>query len=88
MQQQPSDVEEREKSLLHQSAIESDRKFWAGERPISIVQWIGLLLMFVGVSVSVAGWVRDKYGTFIAVLGALVLFVVLGNRRARRRKAR
>jgi hypothetical protein len=44
--------DKRIRNLLSQSSIESDRKFWFGERPISALQWIGLLLMFL----AMAGW--------------------------------
>ena len=70
--------------VLRESAVEGDRKFWSGERSMSVVQWLGVLLMFVCVTVPVAVWVRGQYGIFVALLGGgLVFFVVLGNRRAR-----
>jgi len=51
----------------------------------SVVQWIGLLLMLIGVPVAVAGRTPGEYAIFISLLGGLILFVVLGNRRARRK---
>jgi hypothetical protein len=41
--------DERQADILRRSAMESDRKFWSGERPISLLQRIGLLLMFLTV---------------------------------------
>ena len=73
------------RELLHRSGVESDRKFWSGERPLSTAQWIGvvLMLMAVGVVIAMAVWFGN-YVTVIGVLGGLALFVVLGNLRSRR----
>jgi hypothetical protein len=73
------------RELLHHSGVESDRKFWSGERPLSITQWIGVVLMLiaVGVGIAMAVWFGN-YVTVIGVLGGLALFVVLGNLHARR----
>lgn len=72
--------------LLRHSGVESDRKFWSGERPLSIVQWIGIILMLitVGVVVAMSAWFEGNYLAVIVILGGLALFVVLGNLRARR----
>jgi hypothetical protein len=72
--------------LLRHSGVESDRKFWAGERPLSIMQWIGITLMFmtVGVVIAMEVWFEGNYLAVIVVLGGLALFVVLGNLRAHR----
>jgi hypothetical protein len=68
--------------LLRHSGVQSDRKFWSGERPLSIVQWIGVMLMFITLGVGIAMW--SNYVAAIVILGGLALFVVLGNLRARR----
>jgi hypothetical protein len=68
--------------LLRRSGVESDRKFWSGERPLSVVHWIGILLMFITLGVGIAMW--GNYVASIMVLGGLALFLVLGNLRARR----
>lgn len=68
--------------LLRHSGVESDRKFWSGERPLSIVQWIGVMLMLITLGVGIAMW--GDYLAVIVVLDGLALFVVLGNLRARR----
>ena len=67
--------------LLRHSGIESDRKFWAGERPLSIVQWTGIMLMLItlGVVIAMEVWFEGNYLAVILVLGGLALFVVLGN---------
>jgi succinate dehydrogenase hydrophobic anchor subunit len=72
--------------LLRHSGVESDRKFWSGERPLSIVQWTGviLVLMAAGVVIAMSAWLEGKYVAVIVILGGLALFVVLGNFRARR----
>src|ERR1700722_17285778 len=41
--------DERHADMLRRSTVESDRKFWSGERPISLLQCIGLLVMFLSV---------------------------------------
>jgi hypothetical protein len=68
--------------LLRHSGVESDRKFWAGERPLSIVQWIGVILVLMTLVVGIAVW--GNYVASIVILGGLALFIVLGNLRARR----
>jgi hypothetical protein len=70
------------RELLRHSGVESDRKFWSGERPLSIVQWVGVLLMLMTIVVGIAVW--GNYVASIVVLGGLALFVVLGNLRGRR----
>jgi hypothetical protein len=72
--------------LLHHSGVESDRKFWSGERPLSIVQWIGITLMLIGVGVVIAmsAWFERNFLVVFVVIGCLALFVVLGNLRSRR----
>jgi Flp pilus assembly protein TadB len=80
---QSSDIEARHRAMLQRSSVESDRKFWSGERPISIVQWLGLLLMFLAL-LLVASY---NYRTYGVVFGAFVAFVVVGNRWARRKKS-
>ncbi len=84
--QQPSGDLPDGRELLRHSGAESDRKFWSGQRPLSMVQWIGvmLMLMAVGVVIAMAVWFEGSYGTVIVVLSGLALFVVLGNIRARR----
>jgi hypothetical protein len=74
------ETEARNQAMLRRSSAESDRKFWTGERPISLLQWVGILLMFLTVGVLVS----FNYRAHALVFGALVLFVVLGNRWARR----
>jgi hypothetical protein len=88
-------IGETHEDLLRRSTLESDRKFWSGERPISVVQGIGLALMFFALIavLGVGNWPKGEapwwekivsgYGAFIAVFGCLVLFLVLGNRRVR-----
>jgi hypothetical protein len=83
-----TDVEARNGNMLRQSAVESDRKFWSGQRPISVMQWVGLLVMFVAAGVlAVLGSKATGFGyrAFVVVFGGLVLFAVLGNRWARRK---
>ena len=72
--------------LLDQSSAASDRKFWSGERPLSIVQVLGLLLISVAL-VAVVVFSSD-YRSFAWIMGSLIAFVVLGNRWARRRYKR
>ena len=83
--------------ILRRSTSESDRKFWSGERQISLVQGIGLLLMFLALigAISLVNWpsgeapwwekIVNAYGVIAVVFGCVVLFVVLGNRRVRRK---
>jgi hypothetical protein len=82
-------------NILLRSTIDSDRKFWSGERRISAVQAIGLLLMFFGLITAMWHWPKGEApwweklvsgnGAFLIVFGGLVFFVLLGNRWARRK---
>ena len=76
--------------------LESDRKFWSGERPISVVQGLGLAIMFFSlIALLGSNWPKGEapwwekivgaYGAFMAVFGCVVLLLVLGNRRFRRK---
>ena len=83
--------------ILRRSTLESDRKFWSGERPISVVQGIGLLLMFLAVigAVLLGNWPKGEapwwekivngYGASMAIFLCFALFLVLGNPRFRRK---
>ena len=72
--------------LLHHSGVESDRKFWSGERPLCIAQWIGITLMLIGVGavIAMSAWFERNLLVVFVVIGGLTLFVVLGNLRSRR----
>jgi Flp pilus assembly protein TadB len=74
------------RELLRHSGVESDRKFWLGERPLSIAQWMGVMLMLlaVGIVIAMSVWFEHNYLAVIVVLGSLALFVVTGNLRSRR----
>jgi hypothetical protein len=75
--------------------LESDRKFWSGERPISVVQGLGLVIIFFGLIalIGVSNWPKGEapwwekivgaYGAFMAAFGCVVHLLVLGNRRFR-----
>ncbi len=57
-----SNIDERHDSLLSKSMFESDRKFWSGERPISVVQGVGLLVMFFALigGLGVVTWPKGE----------------------------
>jgi hypothetical protein len=71
--------------LLRQSAVESDHRFWSGEGPVSKLQWVGLMLMLIAIAPILAAWIRNRYLIALVVVGGLALFVISGNRRARRK---
>jgi hypothetical protein len=88
---------EPHENLLRRSAVESDRKFWSGERTVSVVQGIGLAVLLV-CAVAAVGWKEwpkgeapwwekmvSAYGPFTAFFGCVVLLLVLGNRISRRK---
>src|SRR5436190_24391080 len=79
------DVESTHQEMLFRSAVESDRKFWSGERPISAVQWVGLLLKCVAIIGVVASCI---YRAISALFGAIARAGVRGTRRARRKAHR
>jgi uncharacterized BrkB/YihY/UPF0761 family membrane protein len=98
----PQSSDERQVDILRRSGVESDRKFWSGERPINLVQGIGLLLMFLTVigavvlgPILIGNWPKsdtpwwekivNAYGLSIALLLCFSLWLVLGNRRFRRK---
>jgi hypothetical protein len=97
-QQSSSRLDERQRNLLLRSSIDGERKFWSGERRISAVQAIGLMLMLFGVITVTWHWPKGEApwweklvrgnGAFLIVFGGLVFFVLLGNRWARRKTHR
>ncbi len=62
--------------LLRQSMAGSDRKFWVGRRRLSLLQWIGVILLLVGSAVVATSL---GFGAFAMVMGALIAFVLLGH---------
>jgi len=79
------------------------RNLWASKESLSVAQWIGVLIMFFGLVACLAAYLRmlwpdiqepswqkviDGYAVYIVVIGAAVAFIVVGNRRARRRGAK
>jgi hypothetical protein len=68
-----------DQQILIKSGID---KFWSGERSVSVVQWLGVLLLYFTMAVLA---IASNYRVSILVLGGLILFVLLGNRLARRR---
>jgi hypothetical protein len=93
LQQSSSRLDADRANVLRRSAIDSDRKFWSGERPITAVQSIGLLLMFFGLVTAMWNWPKGEApsweklvrgnSAFLMVFGCFVFFVLLGNRWAR-----
>jgi hypothetical protein len=87
MEEQPKDnsIGDRQpdgQQILIKSGTDSDRKFWSGERSVSVVQWLGVLLLYFAMAVLA---IASNYRVSILVLGGFILFVLLGNRLARRR---
>jgi len=77
------------------------RNIYSGEQRLNAAQWVGVLLLFIFFGGSLvfylvvlwpegeAPWwqkVIDSYGISMLVLGACALLVILGNRRARRKR--
>jgi|HubBroStandDraft_6_1064221.scaffolds.fasta_scaffold1503585_1 hypothetical protein len=77
-----SDGQPDGQQILLKSRTDSDRKFWSGERPVSVVQWLGVLLLYFAMALLA---LTSNHRVSALVLGGLVLFVLLGNRWARRR---
>ena len=69
--------------LIRESEADSDRNFWTGQRRLSLMQWVGVILMFVAAAV-----IATSLGlrVFALVLGALIAFVVLGHFLAHRKR--
>jgi drug/metabolite transporter (DMT)-like permease len=94
-QQSSNRLDEDRRNILRRSTIDSDRNFWTGERPVTVVQAIGLLLILFGLVVVMGHWPKGEApwweklisgnAAFLMVFGCLVLFVLLGNRWARRK---
>jgi uncharacterized BrkB/YihY/UPF0761 family membrane protein len=70
--------------ILRRSAVESDRKFWSGERPISLVQGIGLLLMFLSVMgavvlgpILIGNWPKGDAPWWEKIVNAYGLFIAI-----------
>ena len=77
-----SDGQPDGQQILLKSRIDSDRKFWSGERSVTVVQWLGVLLLYFAMAVVA---ITSNYRVSALVLGGLILLVLLGNLRARRR---
>jgi hypothetical protein len=51
---------------LGQGAVQADRSFWRGERPISLLQRVGLILMLVTAVIAVLGCRQRKLAPSVA----------------------
>ena len=83
-QERLSSIPDR-REILRKSAVDSDSKFWRGERPISVVQWIGLILCAIAVVAALLSWVRGDYVKVLLVFGGAALLLVVANLAARRK---
>ena len=76
------------------------RNIWSGKTSLNLAQWAGVVILFLFLGGSVifylrmlwpegqASWwqkVINGYGVYVVVLGAIVAFIVIGNRKARRK---
>ena len=75
------------------------RNLWAGKDSLNLAQWVGLIVLFLFFGGSLFFILRmlwpegqgfwwqkaiAAYGLYLVVIGALVAFILIGNRRARR----
>ncbi len=75
------------------------RNIWTG-KSLNLTQWVGLLVLILFFGGSVLFYLRmlwpvgqfswwqkviSSYGVYIVVFGAIVVLIVIGNRRARRK---
>ena len=69
--------------LFHNSLVESNRKLWSGERPLSVIHWAGIALLYIRVGVFALIFGVNPIYIFVS-LAAVTLLVGIGNRCARR----
>jgi len=75
------------------------RDIWVGKRSLNFAQWAGVLVLLLFFGGSLLFYLRmlwpggqgswwqkaiNGYGVYVIVMGAIVTFIVIGNRRVRR----
>jgi hypothetical protein len=69
--------------LFQKSLVESSRKFWSGERPLGVLHWTGIALLYIGAGgFALTFGLRPIY--ILASLAVVTLFLSVGSRCARR----
>jgi uncharacterized BrkB/YihY/UPF0761 family membrane protein len=76
--------DERQADILRRSTLESDRKFWSGERPISLLQGIGLAVMFLSVigavvlgPILLGNWPKGDAPLWAKIVNAYGVFIAV-----------
>lgn len=94
------DVDARQRNVVFPDTALNEGRFWrnlsSSKESLTFLQWIGLLAIFAAlVACLTVLWPRgegtwwqkaiDGYGVFFLLTVAFVAFIVVGNRRARRK---
>jgi hypothetical protein len=94
------DVDARQRNVVFPDTALNEGRFWrnlsSSKEPLTFLQWIGVLTVLATLLACLtAFWPRgegawwqkviDGYGVFFLLTVAFVTFIVIGNRRARRK---
>ena len=94
------DLEARQRNVVFPDTAENEGRFWrniiSGKASLSPAQWVGISLLWLCIfGVLITLWPKgdgpwwqkliDGYTVFIVLTVGLVAFIVVGNRRARRK---
>jgi hypothetical protein len=94
------DINARQRNVVFPDTVQNEGRFWrniwSGKQTPSFSQWVGILIMLAGVvGLGIAIWPRgdgiwwqkviNAYAAPAVLTVALGAFILIGNRRARRR---
>jgi hypothetical protein len=95
------DMNARQRNIVFPDIVQNDARFWrnASGKPLTVPQWIGVLLISATLVACLTGlWPRgeapwwhkliDGYAVFGVLTVAFVAFILIGNRRARRKASK
>lgn len=101
------DLQARQRNVVFPDTVQNEGRFWrnlwSGKQPLSLAQFIGLLLMFVVVAGSLVLFLRIQWPTYEApwwekvisaysldllVFAVVVSLVIFGGRKARHKTRR
>jgi hypothetical protein len=97
------DIEARQRNVVFPDIVQNEGRFWrniySGRQSLALSQWLGILILLASLIVCLTTlWPRgedvwwhkviDGYGIFAVLTIAFVAFIVVGNRRARRKASK
>jgi hypothetical protein len=94
------DIDARQRNIVFPDTVQNEGRFWrniySGKQSLTLSQWVGILIVLATLLVCLTTlWPRGEdlwwhklingYAIFAALTIAFLTFIIVGNRRARRK---